>query len=455
MNREIEEKEHRMTKILNHNENSKVSNQPRKERPITSIQPNRGQKKLIVDHSIENNEDKHCSIKTYNNYVNDQPKHEDFYENEFNNGEVHSPETDDIIGMMNDRNSRPINNVSKFGVNSMQKKSTYPSYADQKQNTKANIENQEFDYLDYQWNIDNLKKISDEQSKYDNLGGDLDSYFSGLNSLLGKRQGTNPVPNYQPSSNIEDLHQDNKPRNINEVVDIYKELGLPKLPDELPKLESLNYRNVIPNYKSSYGNENLENENPNINFAANYYDCSKEDAFNPDIDSILNPKLSQNLYNKNMISEIPSWRDAKLVLNNQQNPHVSYDMYEEAPRSLPVTTSYGVSKYSGNTVLQQNKFDVNYKNNDLIDHDFHEEERMQAPVPYSVNQTQSNASYMYAQSESYRAPEPNKSVIPPKPMCFADVLKNQTKPQVASEGRSIFIKPSVPINNASSQVSQI
>ena len=150
MNREIEEKEHRITKILNHNENSKVSKQSRKERPITSIQPNRGQKKLIVDHSIENNEDRHCSIKTYNNYVNDQPKHEDFYENEFNNGEVHSPETDDIIGMMNDRNSRPTNNVSKFGVNSMQKKSTYPSYADQKQNIQAKIENQEFDYLDYQ-----------------------------------------------------------------------------------------------------------------------------------------------------------------------------------------------------------------------------------------------------------------------------------------------------------------
>ena len=125
-----------------------------------------------------------------------------------------------------------------------------------------------------------------------------------------------------------------------------------------------------------------------------------------------------------MISEIPSWRDAKLVLNNQQNPHVSYDMYEEAPRSLSVTTSYGVSKYSGNTVLQQNKFDVNYKNNDFIDHDFHEEERMQAPIPYSVNQTQSKVSYMYAQSESYRAPETIKSVICTKPMCFADILKN-------------------------------
>lgn len=454
MSREIEENEHQMTKILNHNDNANGSRQTRKDRPITSTQPNRAQKRLIVNHSQESNEDRNYKPKAYNNFMRNRSSNGDLDDNQNDNSTGYDNEADDLVGIMNNRNTSAATNQSKLPANALQKKNMYSNFMDQQSSTKNKTENQEIDYLDYQSNIDNLKKIADEQSKYDNLGGDLDSYFTGLNSLLGKKQSSNPTSSYQPSYVSDDIYKDDKPKNINEVVDIYKELGLPQLPDELPKLQSVNYKNVTPDYSSLYNNQNLENENPNINFGQLYSGFSKVDAFNPDIESILNPKLSQNSYNKNMLNEIPSWREPKPVTNNHFSSYENYDSYEEAPRSFPVSNQ--VPKTYANTNSQPKAFGVNYQSNDLIDSDLHEEQRMQAPVPYSINPVKSTVNYMHTQPGYIRAPEPSKNVVAPKPVCFADVLKSQPKPQTATtEGQSIYFKPVIPTNNVPSQVSQI
>ena len=444
MNKEVEEKEERMTKILNHNESEKGSKYSKNERPITSVNPNRGLKKLIVDHAGDNQE-RGYSIKTYNNFDRKGNQNVDLETSCYNN-QVDDQEADDVIGIMNSKNSKETVNSQKFNFDSMLKKNNnYIQHANIG-NPEKKPETKEFDYLDYQWNVDNLKKISDEQSKYDNLDGDLDSYFSNLSSLLNKAHDKDQNKEHHSFQfNNEYLSKD-KVQNVNEVVDIYKELGLPKLPDELPKLESKSYEHYIPDYKSTYTNENFENENPNINNASKYYDNFKPDYYNPDIDSILNPRLPQYGYNKNKLNEIPSWKDSKIINYNQD---VYHESEEEEHRQFP-PSSFGISKITPSTTINSSsmEYKYNYPNHVASDHDLNEEERIYAPIPYSANPVQRQTPY----PQTRQVIESKQSIVPPQPMCFADILKNQTKPQVQSEGRNIFAKPSIPINNAPSQV---
>ena len=66
------------------------------------------------------------------------------------------------------------------------------------------------------------------------------------------------------------------PENNQYESDIYKELGLPKIPPAIPKLSSndpyptsqpsyTNPNSLIPDYKSIYNFNNIENTNPNLN----------------------------------------------------------------------------------------------------------------------------------------------------------------------------------------------
>lgn len=90
-------------------------------------------------------------------------------------------------------------------------------------------------------------------------------------------------------------------RSINEYKNIYSQIGFSDAPPIMPHLQSSQFaqhthnygqNSLIPDYKSLYAFTSSENSNPNImnplqNSALNF---GREEAFNANIDSILQPQ---------------------------------------------------------------------------------------------------------------------------------------------------------------------
>lgn len=253
MKREVEDREDKFLKVLN-NEESRQSDKPNgRKRPITSTQPSKIKNRQIVDYAEESDEETTQTFKTYEDYSRKEYRFNKDLNTSDNQEGDQSGEIDDVIDFMNSEPKQETGENYGFPIRQPR----------QEVKKEEKVQEQEYDYLDYQNNIDNLKKITEEQAKFDYLETDLDSWFSKFNSLLGKtnpkssneigfddtfkRQTQNPAPVYKPSP-------------VTQEKDIYEEFGLPKLPPAIPVLQSQNYQ---PKYQrkhySKFSPKNLIN----------------------------------------------------------------------------------------------------------------------------------------------------------------------------------------------------
>lgn len=163
MQKDIQNKEKQFMSVLTHDD-SKPKVQSRK-RPITSTQPGKMKNKQVIDYSKDDSEGEEESMRTY-----DQFNQKDYKFNsdlDINNS---NEECDDVIDFMNNKqtpNNPPANKYSNWNqqrhIEAIQKP------------VISQHEPKEYDYLDYDSNLENLKKINDEQAKFDYLDNDLDS----------------------------------------------------------------------------------------------------------------------------------------------------------------------------------------------------------------------------------------------------------------------------------------
>lgn len=287
--------------------------------------------------------------------------------------------------------------------------------------------------------------------------------------------------------NIPDIPSYNNPGTSKK--DIYEELGLPKFPSALPTLQSYAYQNkqpgksletkiciesylppsLIPDYKNTYVREQNENANPNINPLKNQIlNAGKTEVFNADVDSILNPSEGPKPYN---YSEQPSWRGN--LSNNKYPSDLNFSpigsMGEDKPFVPPQPTGERNQESRINgicpTQLDWNSSDtksqavLNMNANNDDDEDEEEQEPRSLPIHivnhmaqyqaaqpqhrYQAAQPQNQYQAMQSQNQ-YQAPRPvvapqriqipqqpqaqyqmQQVASPPKPMCFADVLRSR------------------------------
>lgn len=235
-------------------------------------------------------------------------------------------------------------------------------------------------------------------------------------------------------------------------------------------LESYLPPSLIPDYKNTYVNEQNENASPNINpFKNQALNSGKADAFNSDVDSILNPSEAAKPYN---YSEMPSWRGN--LSNNKYPSDLNFSpigsMNEETPYAPPKPTGQPIQEPRANGIRPTQ---LNWNNSDSEPHsrsnmgaeneddDEDEEEQEPRSLPihivnhmaqyqrgqpqnqYQAVQPQNNYGNTHVQNQ-YHAPRPVESTqrpqiiqnphvqyqmqqvaSPPKPMCFADVLQSR------------------------------
>lgn len=222
-------------------------------------------------------------------------------------------------------------------------------------NLKNKTEDNDFDYLDYQSNIDNLKKITEEQAKFDYLENDLDACFGKFSSMLGNNEAPKTTSTY------ENTFQRQEPQSVpsqpehypKPQKDIYEELGLPKLPPAIPKLQSQPYtsyttpsdsapKSYIPDYSQIYKPQSSENQNPNMPpFQNQVLRGGHPETYNPDIDSILNPSAAKPLNE----AEKPTWRgnitNCNLPSELQFSPINKASEYKESPAAAPRPQAMG------------------------------------------------------------------------------------------------------------------
>jgi hypothetical protein len=161
MQKDTQIQEEQFISALTHN---KTKPQGRK-RPITSTQPGKMKNKQVIDYSKDDSDNEVEVTRTYDQYNQKDYK--------FNSDlRVHNDqqEDDDIIDFMNNKQTtynQPVNKYSNWN---------------QQRNIEAihepgisQPEAAEFDYLDYDSNIQNLRKINEEQAKFDYMESDLDS----------------------------------------------------------------------------------------------------------------------------------------------------------------------------------------------------------------------------------------------------------------------------------------
>lgn len=154
MKKEVEEREGRFLKVLQHDEQKPISKPQGRKRPITATAPNKIKNRQVVDYAEESDDDTQQVFRTYQDYEEKERKfNKDL---EVSESQSNQEELDDVIDLMNNHNQDK------------------QSYQRVKKPMEQKVE-KEYDYLDYEDNLDNLKKINEEQAKFDTLGNDLDS----------------------------------------------------------------------------------------------------------------------------------------------------------------------------------------------------------------------------------------------------------------------------------------
>lgn len=165
MKREVEDREDKFLKVLN-NEESRQSDKPNgRKRPITSTQPSKIKNRQIVDYAEESDEETTQTFKTYEDYSRKEYRFNKDLNTSDNQEGDQSGEIDDVIDFMNSEPKQEAGENYGFPIRQPR----------QEVKKEEKVQEQEYDYLDYQNNIDNLKKITEEQAKFDYLETDLDS----------------------------------------------------------------------------------------------------------------------------------------------------------------------------------------------------------------------------------------------------------------------------------------
>jgi len=171
MQEELEEKEEKFSGILNHDETQKTQKSKKlqgRKRPITSTKPGKTQNKKIIDYAEDNKiESEQDSFQTYDNYHKKEYK----FNQDLDLSHQNQEDLNNVIDIMNNKSENETTQKPHIKESQFQ--------MDSSNNTHAKIEEapeeKEHDYLDFQVNLDNLKKIHEEQEKFDFMSNDLDS----------------------------------------------------------------------------------------------------------------------------------------------------------------------------------------------------------------------------------------------------------------------------------------
>jgi hypothetical protein len=169
MDKDLEEREKRFLKVLEHDEQKPPKKPEGKQRPITSTQPSRAPKQKVVDYSKP---DEEVSQKFTTFEIEDKAFNKDLKVEE----ETQDHDLNDVIKLMNSNNENTEEQKKEFNFQSKGYQLNTEFNKEIKRDTKIlSKQEEEYDYLDYQDNLDNLKRIKDEQAKFDYLENDLDS----------------------------------------------------------------------------------------------------------------------------------------------------------------------------------------------------------------------------------------------------------------------------------------
>jgi hypothetical protein len=163
MQKDTQNKEKQFISALTHNE-SKPKPQGRK-RPITSTQPGKMKNKQVIDYSKDDSDNEIEVTRTYEQY--NQKEYKFNSDLNVNNDQQ---ESDDVIDFMNHKQTKYNQPINKYSNWNQQRHIQAIQEPDISQPEAA-----EFDYLDYDSNLQNLRKINEEQAKFDYMDSDLDS----------------------------------------------------------------------------------------------------------------------------------------------------------------------------------------------------------------------------------------------------------------------------------------
>lgn len=151
MRQEVEEREERFLKVLQHDDQKAKPKPSGRKRPITSTAPTKIKNRQVVDQAQESDEDTQQVFRTFEEYEEkDRKFNKDL---EVSDSQDNQQELDDVIDLMNNHRQQP----------------------NKEKQQKVERDEQEYDYLDYESNLENLKKINEEQVKFDTLGKDFES----------------------------------------------------------------------------------------------------------------------------------------------------------------------------------------------------------------------------------------------------------------------------------------
>lgn len=173
MKHEVESRTDAFMQALNSSESDKPNQPLGRKRPITTtggMKP----KKQIIDYAQEDEGNSNNSAKKYR-FNKDLD-----VDGQVKTDQSEIDELDDVIGFMNNKKLSEIGSHNGSGkkqqLSARRVNFDEPAFVPETEvKVTPLVPKKEYDYLDYEENLDNLKKITEEQAKFDYWSNDVDS----------------------------------------------------------------------------------------------------------------------------------------------------------------------------------------------------------------------------------------------------------------------------------------